>query len=351
MNEKEKVRRALRFQSADNVPYYLMRRPEVEEKLQRRFGVKNIDREIDSSLYLLGAPILPKDIDTDFDFLGSSPEKANLNSNKIYKDEFGVGYESARGGTSPRFHPLGETPSLKSFKLPNPLTEKRFEKIQEQIDSNKDRFILAVKYCGLFERAWFLRGMENLFIDFFDNPNFVNDLLNQLLEFNLAIVRELIHFKVDGIMLGDDWGTQASLIMSPELWRLFIKPKVAKLYAEIKAAGLPVFIHSCGNITDIIPDLIEIGVEVINPVQVEAIDSEEIKRKYGSKISLFGGVSTQKTFPYGTPEDVKKEVKQRIKILGKGGGYILAPDQELQMDVPIENIMAFIETAKQQKKH
>jgi len=147
-------------------------------------------------------------------------------------------------------------------------------------------------------------------------------------------------------MLGDDWDTQTGLIMNPEIGRMFIKPRVAKLYAEVKAAGLPVFIHSCGNIMEIIPDLIEIGVNVINPVQVIAIDPEEIKRKYGDKICLFGAVSTQKTFPYGTAEDMKKEVKH--KTLGKGGGYILAPDQELQMDVPIENIMAFIEAAKQQ---
>ncbi len=349
MNAKERVQKALKFQSTDAIPYYLMRRPEVDEKLQEYLGVKDVNREIGSSLYLLQVPILPKDTDTDFDFLGSASEKNSIDSNKTYMDEFGVGYEvTERGGACPRFHPLAETPSLKNFKLPNPLIEKRFEKMQKQIDKNKDLFILAVKYCGLFERAWFLRGMENLLIDFYENPNFVNDLLDQLLEYNLAIVKELLHFNIDGIMLGDDWGTQTNLVMSPQIWRQFIKPRVAKLYAEIKAAGLPVFIHSCGNIMQIIPDLIEIGVDVINPVQVIAMDPEEIKKKYGNKICLFGAVSTQRTFPYGTPEDVKREVKQRIKTLGKGGGYILAPDQELQMDVPIENIIAFIEAARKQ---
>ena len=327
MNGKERVKKALRFQSTDIVPHYLMRTPEVEEKLQKYLGVEDIDRKIGSSLYLFVVPTLPNDV----------------------KDEFNVGYESTKiGGACPRFHPLAERASLRNFKLPDPLIEKRYEKIQEQIDANKDQFILAVKYCGLFERAWFLRGMENLCIDFYENPNFVHDLLDQLLEFNLAIVKELTHFKIDGIMLGDDWGSQESLIMNPQIWRLFIKPRIAKLYAEIRAAGLPVFIHSCGNIMSIIPDLIEIGVNVINPVQVIAMDPEEIKEKYGKKISLFGGVSTQKTLPYGTPEDVQKETRQRIKVLGEEGGYILSPDQDLQTDVPMKNIMAFIEAAKNQ---
>lgn len=349
MNGKERVKRILDFQEVDAVPYYLMRRLEVEEKLQEYLSVEDIDRAIGSSLYLFVVPTLPREVKTDFDYVGLSSEKAGLNSNKTFYDEFNVGYESTKlGGACPRFHPLAEKASLRDFKLPDSLIEKRYEKIQEQIDGHKDQFILAVKYCGLFERAWFLRGMENLCVDFYENPNFVNDLLDQLLEFNLAIAKELTRFKIDGIMLGDDWGTQVSLMMSPQTWRQFIKPRVAKLYAEIKAADLPVFLHSCGNIMSIIPDLIEIGVNVINPVQVIAMDPEQIKEKYGKKISLFGGVSTQKTFPYGTPEDVQKETRQRIKVLGKGGGYILSPDQELQVDVPIENIIAFIELARSQ---
>lgn len=336
MNGKERVEAAIDRQPTDAVPYYLMRRPEVEEKLQAYLGVDDVDTAIGSSLDLFSTGAhMPLD-------------QSELRPGEVFRDEFGVGYAwTKRGGACPRYHPLEEA-SLKGFAFPDPRAPERFANVQAHIHASSERFVLAVKYCGLFERAWFLRGMTNLCVDFYVNTGFVNDLLDRLTEFNLGIVQELVKFDVDGIMLGDDWGSQTDLIMGPRIWRSFFKPRLAKLYAEIKAAGLPVFVHSCGNIMSIIPDLIEIGVDVINPIQVIAMDPEEIKRRYGDTLSLFGGVSTQHTFPYGTPEDVKNEVKQRLEVLGDGGGYILAPDQELQMDVPIENIVAFVEAARGQ---
>ena len=335
MNGKERVKAAITRQPTDAVPYYLMRRPEVEAKLKAHLGVENIDEEIGSSLYLFSVPFTPG---------VEAPQPG-----EIFRDGFNVGYEwTERGGMCPRYHPLADNPTLAGFRLPEVRATDRYAAVQAQIDANSDRFVLGIKYCGLFERAWFLRGMDNLCIDFIQNPTLVHELMDLLTEFNLTIVRELVKFDVDGVMLGDDWGSQANLIMGPRIWREFIKPRAARLYAEVKAAGKFVFVHSCGNIISIFPDLIEIGVDVINPVQVIAMDPEEVKRKFGDRITLFGGVSTQKTFPYGTPEDIKREVRQRIEVMGEGGGYILAPDQELQMDVPIENIMAFVEAARAQ---
>jgi len=116
----------------------------------------------------------------------------------------------------------------------------------------------------------------------------------------------------------------------------------------VRQAGLPVSVHSCGDITEIIPDLIEIGVSMITPLQAEALDFKFLKREYGRDLTFWGGVSTQKTFPYGTPDEVRAEVRERIRVLGKGGGYILAPSHELQGDVPLENMLAFIDEAKHQ---
>ena len=120
------------------------------------------------------------------------------------------------------------------------------------------------------------------------------------------------------------------------------------MYDAVHDAGLPVSIHSCGDISEIIPDLIDIGVNLISPLQAEALDFEFLKKEYGKYISFLGGVSTQQTLPHGTPEDVRREMRDRIRVLGKGGGYILAPSHELQGDIPIENILAFIDEAQNQ---
>jgi uroporphyrinogen decarboxylase len=122
------------------------------------------------------------------------------------------------------------------------------------------------------------------------------------------------------------------------------------LYDEVHNAGLPVSIHSCGDITAIIPDLIEIGVNMICPLQAEAMDFKFLKKEYGKDLAFWGGVSTQKTLPFGSPEDVRREIREHIKVLGKGGGYILAPSHELQKDIPLENMLAFIDEAQNQRK-
>ncbi|MGE5406385.1 MAG: uroporphyrinogen decarboxylase family protein, partial [Methanosarcina sp.] len=160
--------------------------------------------------------------------------------------------------------------------------------------------------------------------------------------------RELCTYPIDAFHYGDDWGQQYGLIMGIELWRKFFRPRLRKLYDEVHKAGLPVSIHSCGDISEIIPDLIEMGVNMITPLQAEALDFKYLKKEYGRNLTFWGGVSTQKTFPYGTPADVRAEVRERIKVLGTGGGYIIAPSHELQGDVPLENMLAFIDEVQNQ---
>jgi len=135
--------------------------------------------------------------------------------------------------------------------------------------------------------------------------------------------------------------------MSPDHWREFIKPRLATLFARVKAEGLFTFLHSCGNVSEIIPDLIEIGLDVLHPIQPEAVDIALLKAEYGDKLAFYGGISTQRTLPHGTPEEVAAAVRQTVDVMSKGGGYILAPGITLQHDVPLENILAFILAAEE----
>jgi uroporphyrinogen decarboxylase len=138
------------------------------------------------------------------------------------------------------------------------------------------------------------------------------------------------------------------MIMGPRHWRRFIKPCLARMYGRIKSKGKFVSIHSCGDVEEVFADLIEIGLDMFNPFQPEVMDVEKVKRKYGKDLTFFGGISTQKTLPYGTPEDVRAEVRRRIGTIGKGGGYIAAPAHDIPGDVPVENMVALIEELKSQ---
>lgn len=238
--------------------------------------------------------------------------------------------------------------SLDSYKFPDPHNPQRFKQWDEIIEENKDLFIRANIDLSFFERAWTLRGMENLLVDMISDEEFVDALLERILEYNISIIEEISRFSVDGVHFGDDWGQQQGLIMGPKLWRRFIKPRLEKMYAKVHEAGLSVFIHSCGDVDELFPELIEIGVDVFNPFQPEVMDIYEMKKKYGGKLCFFGGLSIQKILPYGTPDDVRKEVKRLIKELGSGGGYIFAPAHAVPGDVSEENIAAMIEAVKDQ---
>jgi uroporphyrinogen decarboxylase len=152
--------------------------------------------------------------------------------------------------------------------------------------------------------------------------------------------------EIDGVLLGSDWGSQRSLLMSPAIWRDLIAPGEKREYDLVHSAGKHVWIHSCGCIDTIMPDLVEIGMDVLNPVQPEAMDIARLKALYGDRITFWGGISTQRTLPYGTPDEVRADVRRTVELMGRGGGYITAPSQCLQDDVPLANIVALIDEAR-----
>ncbi|HBP38437.1 MAG TPA: hypothetical protein DD640_06800 [Clostridiales bacterium] len=196
----------------------------------------------------------------------------------------------------------------------------------------------------LYENSWQIRGYESFLVDMLLNPENCDFIFDRISEFNLETAVAAAKAGVDLLSTGDDVANQRDLMFSIEVWRRFIKPRWAKLYAEVKKINprIKIRYHSDGNIMSIIPELIEIGVDILNPVQPECLDVREVKRKYGDKLVLDGAIGTQSVMPFGTPEDVRQAVRAARRDLGSDGALILAPTHVLEPEVPIENILAFV---------
>lgn len=243
---------------------------------------------------------------------------------------------------------LISSPDLSSYRFPKPNLERNARTYEQLIAQHPNEFRFGGVGFSMFERAWTLRGMENLLADMILNPKFVDDLLDKILEYNLAVIDHLLHYDVDCVRFGDDWGQQTGLIMGPRLWRRFIKPRVKAMYARVKSAGKFVMQHSCGAVQELFPDLIEMGLDIFNTFQPEVMEVAFCKREYGRHLTFYGGISTQQVLPRVGPTEVKRVVREMIATIGKDGGYIVAPTHAIPRDVPPENIVAFIETVQSQ---
>ncbi len=238
-------------------------------------------------------------------------------------------------------------PTLEGLALPDPLDPRFYRDWDRQVASQPALFRVFSASFSLFERAWSMRGFENLLMDFHLHPEFVHDLLEALADFNIAQVRESLRYGVEAVWFGDDWGQQRGLIMGRPLWDAFIRPPVARMYAAAHDAGLYVMNHSCGDVDELFDDLIGLGLDCANPFQPEVMDVDELLPRYRGRLSFMGGLSTQVTLPRGTPEDVRAASEHLIE-LGREGGYVFAPAHAVPGDVPLENLLAFIDVARSQ---
>ncbi|GAH75845.1 unnamed protein product, partial [marine sediment metagenome] len=181
----------------------------------------------------------------------------------------------------------------------------------------------------------------------YDHPAFVHELLNAIADYNIAQIREALKYDIDAVYFGDDWGQQSGLQMGPHIWRQFIYPVLKRMYATAGEAGKYVMIHSCGDVAELFGDLIAIGLDCFNPFQPEVMDVFSLIEQYRGRLVFYGGLSTQCTLPHGSPEDVRRE-SLRLLACGREGGYIFSPAHDVEGDVPLQNMLAFIEAARSQ---
>jgi len=239
-------------------------------------------------------------------------------------------------------------PTLDGYDFPAPERFYRPERKAEAFTTcraKSDTFLVGGLGWGLFERSWTLRGFENALIDAALHEDFYAELLDRLVELYLAFVDYTIDLPVDAILFGDDWGDQRGVILGPERWRKLIKPRWARIYDAVHAAGKLVMTHCCGSVAEIMPDLIEMGLDVLESVQPEAagMNPYDLKARWGDKLTFWGGLGSQSTLAQGTPGDVRAEVARLCREMPRGGGYILAPAKPLQPGMPIENAVAVVE--------
>jgi uroporphyrinogen decarboxylase len=204
---------------------------------------------------------------------------------------------------------------------------------------------IAPLACTLYEVGWQIRGLEEFLTDMVSAPEIAACLLDRLTEMRVAQVEAYVRAGCDVLVLGDDVSAQTGMIMSPALWRSFFKPRMARIIAAARAIApdIPVFYHTDGDCRAIIEELIEIGVTILNPVQPECMDPADLKLRYGKKLAFWGTIGIQGTLPFGTPDDVRREVKTRMETVGAGGGFLIGPSHMIEPEVPWENLVALYE--------
>ena len=220
------------------------------------------------------------------------------------------------------------------------------EALKEEVRHCKEEgYIVSGGVAQPFKSAWLVRGMHNVLMDYLVNADLINEMYERIYSFSTAYCEKLVEAGVDMIQITGDLGMQDRMIMSPEIWRKFDKERLKKMIAKLKGinAALKLYMHTDGNVQDIVEDLIEVGIDILNPIQPECMDPVEIKRNYGDKLVLHGAVSLQKTLPFGSPEDVKAEVRYLIENCNVNGGFVLGPSNVLFKEIPPENIVAMYE--------
>lgn len=330
MTRRELVQKALRHQETERLPYHLEFTGQAQQRFEEYMQDPAAAQKTGGFLHYWqywGYPTEQKD----------RPEH--------FTDDFGVTWN--RSGADKDIgvidEPVIPEPDISLYPAPF-LDEARIRADCERLLAAKeDRFCFAGIGFSLFERLWSYVGMENALVYMITDPDFVDALLDKIVEFNLKVIDIFNEYPFDGIYFGDDWGQQQGMIMGAPLWRRFFKPRLEKMYRRAKQNGRFVLQHSCGDIREVLEDLVEIGLDCYQTVQPEIYDLPALKQAFAGRLCFWGGISTQRDLPVLAPQQLAEVVRQTAAVMGKGGGYILAPTHALPQDIPPENVLALLE--------
>ena len=352
MTNRENILRGLRRQQPERVGFDFVFCPALLEEFKRRAGREDYQEYYRFPVRCL--EISPTRLKTDFTIYYDAlpPGTRPLDWNP----EWGV--MGAPGGTAhfqEMLHPMSNFTSVEqiaSYPWPDFLADYRWDGAAESAQAFKDRDLVCAAFMEMtiFEIAWYLRGMDSFMEDLVCGEDLAISLIDHLTDIRIGMARRYAAAGADILMLGDDVATQVDMMISPELWRDTMKPRLARVIRAARDVkpDILIFYHGDGNMERILPELMEIGVEVLNPVQPECMEPVKMKERYGDGFAFWGCIGTQTTMPFGKPEEVKQTVKNLINTVGKGGGLFLAPTHVLEPDVPWENVEAFVEAVHEQ---
>ena len=354
MNSKERVNLALRRETPDRVPFDLCYGfvGAAWDNFVKHSGSDNHFEYFDTDVEYIEV-LEPR---ADFDFAGTFYQ-GRIPQDRGYEfDRYGVMHEKTEGlHFTKMIPPLTEhsLEAVKSFPLPDYKDEDLYRRTAAQmsaIDSRGRASALAMGAETLFEVSWPWVGIEEFLVMMLTEPEVCEVILDRFTEMRLWQLETYAKYgRYDILWLGDDISNQHGMMIPPDLWRALLKPRLKAVIdcaKHYQPDGL-VFYHTCGNPTEVVDDLIEAGVDILNPVQPEACDPAEFKQKWGHRLSFWGTVGVQSTLPFGTVEDVRAEVKERIETVGRGGGFLIGPAHVIEPEVPWENILAFVQAVRE----
>lgn len=294
--------------------------------------------------------------------------KIDVENNVVY-DSWGMGIQIGSDGFFACFHPLRDKSTqefvekwmppriheamlsdtleerVKKWTPPDPNQEFNYDWMKRDLESNKngDTFWFASGYFGLYERAYGMVGIPEFLENTILNPGMIAELLEKITDYKIGIAENVAKLGFKAGHMGDDLGTQVGPFFSMDTFQDLLLPNYKRLWQVYKDAGMYVFLHSCGHVTEFLPELIDIGLDLLEPVQ-PCMDLKFLKKEFGKDLVFWGGIDTQELLPYASPAEVKKMAAETIRTLGAGGGHVIAPAQEVMKDVPLENVAALVET-------
>ncbi len=345
MSPRERVLAAMRRQKPDRIPKELSLTPALLEEFERRAPGQSVEEYF---------RLEPR-------YVGIKESTLKQDHTGYFKDvhvdwinDWGIGFLDAHFHHFWKFvHPLRDAQTVQdimNYPFPDLLADYRWEGFGDRVKTWQDKGypVTAGPTTQLFEQAWYLRGQEQLLMDFYDNPEIADALLGRVFEIQLTATRRLAEAGVDVLATGDDVAWQQGMMMSPAVFQRFLKPRYEKMFAAAKAIkpDMLTWFHTDGNAVAIIPDLIEIGLDILNPIQPECMDPAEVKKQYGDRLAFWGTMGTQSTMPFGSIDEVRRVVKERIETVGPEG-LLLAPTHVLEPEVPWENIEAFADAVEE----
>ena len=360
MNSKERTLAALTRQEPDRVPMYVTVVPEVAQKLSPVTGIPCNTYDSFLTNRISHAEILTA-LGNDVVGIGATapeycPTRTRSDGSRV--DEWGFVYRPVHHAYG-IYYEIVERPlkgitsakELARYHFPDPDAPGRFDVARDHSERyGRDYALLGVIECTVFEMAWNLVGFEPFLLDMALRKEYIEPLLDEITNYSIGVGLELIDLGADIMLTGDDLGMDMGPMMSLSMWREYLKPRLKRVFDAYKAAKPDIILayHSCGSVVEFIDDLIQIGLEILNPIQVTAnrMDPAQLKARYGSQLAFCGGIDQRHVLPAGTPEDVEVEVRRRILEMGQDGGYLLAPTHDIQSDTPVENVLALFDAAK-----